>query len=134
MIPIRGKTVNENMKKVLVALRSGEYTQTIGALQNEGGYCCLGVMCLVYEKETGEAVRRLKPVRRLKHQVNDYILGGNLNPHKEVKEWVGLKTGMGSFDTTVSYRHSLTALNDNENYTFLQIADFIESEPKGLLV
>jgi len=27
------------------ALRSGEYPQTMGKLRDEGGYCCLGVLC-----------------------------------------------------------------------------------------
>ena len=50
--------MNDNMKKVLVALRSGLYEQTVEALQDETGFCCLGVMCEIWEKETGEKLVR----------------------------------------------------------------------------
>ena len=32
--------MNDNMKKVVKALRSGEYKQTKETLQDENGYCC----------------------------------------------------------------------------------------------
>jgi hypothetical protein len=34
----------ETLQKWLTALRSGEYKQATGALENGGGYCCLGVL------------------------------------------------------------------------------------------
>lgn len=43
----------ENLKKWIDALESEEYTQGSGALRNADGYCCLGVACDVYRKETG---------------------------------------------------------------------------------
>lgn len=42
-------------KKWLNALRSGDYKQTTGALQDEKGYCCLGVLCEI----TGNASNRV---------------------------------------------------------------------------
>jgi hypothetical protein len=120
--------INENMKKVLVALRSGEYKQTKEALQNSSGHCCLGVMCEVYEKETGDIIDR---------RTSGNIMGGNLSRHEKVQTWVGLLTSSG--DITIvspnSSKHiSLAHMNDSEGKTFSEIADFIESEPKGLLV
>ena len=50
--------MNDNMKTVLVALRSGEYEQGKNQLQSEYGYCCLGVMCDVFAKETGRALQK----------------------------------------------------------------------------
>ena len=43
----------ERVKKLVEALRSEEYTQTTGTLHNLDGYCCLGVACDVFLKETG---------------------------------------------------------------------------------
>ena len=37
--------VPEIKKRLIVALRSGDYKQTRGALCEDGGYCCLGVLC-----------------------------------------------------------------------------------------
>ena len=35
----------------IAALRSGEYTQGRGALKTgDGGYCCLGVLCIVLKR------------------------------------------------------------------------------------
>lgn len=33
------------------ALRSGKYKQATGALRNEDGFCCLGVLCDVYDSD-----------------------------------------------------------------------------------
>jgi hypothetical protein len=113
--------INENMKKVLVALRSGEYKQARGTLQNTGGFCCLGVMCDVYEKETGNGLERTP---------SGLLNGTNLRKHIDVKEWVGLQCNLGTSDNS----DSLAAINDRADSTFAYIADFIESEPQGLLV
>ncbi len=116
--------MNDNMKLVIKALRSGDYTKTTGALQNNRGSCCLGVMCAVFEKVTGNDVLRF---------TNGLIDGGNLTRHPQVKEWVGLMGPCGAFKNEHKGMWSLAGLNDN-GATFLQIADFIESEPEGLLV
>jgi hypothetical protein len=116
--------MNDNMRKVLVALRSGEYTQTKGTLQDEHGHCCLGVMCDVYQKDTGSSIE---------WRPNGYINGGNLSHHLSVQEWVGLSSPCGLFTGKHKDAVSLAGLNDNGS-TFTEIADFIESEPKGLLL
>jgi len=36
--------------KWIKALRSGRYRQTMDYLENEGAYCCLGVLCKVQRK------------------------------------------------------------------------------------
>lgn len=51
------KTLKEDVKeKWLAALRSEEYEQCTGRLRirDTNQYCCLGVLCDVYAKETGE--------------------------------------------------------------------------------
>jgi hypothetical protein len=114
--------MNDNMRKVLVALRSGEYKQTKEMLQDKNGYCCLGVMCAVFEKETGMTLR--------KKDDTGYIYGGDLSAHPHVREWVGLANESG----LTKARECLIDFNDAMNYPFSEIADFIESEPKGLLL
>jgi hypothetical protein len=113
--------MNDNMRKVLVALRSGEYKQARGTLQNTGGYCCLGVMCDVYEKETGNVLERTP---------SGFFNGGSLSSHGVVRNWVGLRGNLGTSDN----KAPLSEINDMSHSTFAHIADFIESEPQGLLV
>lgn len=44
--------MNKQIKKKWVdALRSGKYKQTKEFLKDETGYCCLGVLCVVYAEE-----------------------------------------------------------------------------------
>lgn len=112
--------LNENAKKWVKALRSGEYNQCTSQLQDHKGYCCLGVACAVYEKETGNEL----------YKENGQYNSGNLtDSYQEVKKWLGLNTSIGSYKGG-----NLAALNDIENYTFKQIADVIESEPEGLFL
>jgi hypothetical protein len=114
--------MNDNMKLVIKALRSGEYKQTKETLQDKDGYCCLGVMCAVYESVTGNFLRR--------DGFSGELYGGDLGDQKGVKDWVGLRNYIGESHSNLT----LAELNDDESYTFLQIADYIESEPQGLLV
>jgi hypothetical protein len=118
--------MNDNMKKVLKALRSGKYAQTQERLQDVHGYCCLGVMCAVFEKETG---RTLKRTILIDDDI-ERIEGEDLDAQDGVRRWVGLSDSEGGSTSNPS----LVQLNDSEGYTFLEIADFIESEPEGLLV
>ena len=46
--------MNADIKRQwIAALRSGEYQQTRGRLRNNGGYCCMGVLCDLHAKESG---------------------------------------------------------------------------------
>ena len=47
--------MNQQIKQLWVnALRSGEYKQATGRLRKNDGYCCLGVLCDLHSKTTGE--------------------------------------------------------------------------------
>lgn len=125
-------------KKWVAALRSGEYSQTDGALHKpaNNGFCCLGVACdisglgkwegdvygiLTYRPKTGK--------------------GSPTNLPGAVRDWLGLRTVSGQFKEADDdiyqgeelIKTSLVAKNDEEGYTFKEIADIIESEPKGLV-
>ena len=121
--------MNENAKKWVAALRSGDYDQGINCLQFEDHYCCLGVACKVYETETGVT---LKSEKRWPGSKKEKLIGEDLTPYRDVKEWLGLNTVSGTFDSRVQGANSLIDLNDGTGLTFSQIADVIESEPKGL--
>ena len=44
--------MDSNLKQKWVrALRSGKYTQATGALRTDDGFCCLGVLCDVYDSD-----------------------------------------------------------------------------------
>lgn len=106
-----------NRRKWTAALRSGEYRQCVAELIDENeAYCCLGVACDLAIKEgvLETSMEKLRPKVALPI---------------EVQEWLGLASCTGTYKGG-----SLIRANDTLNLTFPEIADIIESEPKGLVV
>lgn len=134
--------MNDNAKKWVEALRSGEFQQTTGKLVARSpdgveSHCCLGVACEVYRREFGgDALPKVpKSERRddigYKDSTNkrapDYVV--TLSLPDPVREWLGLADQSGRF--FADREMFLTNLNDRGD-SFAKIADVIESEPEGL--
>lgn len=98
------------------ALRSGKYSQIIGALHHGGGYCCWGVAC---ELAIQDGVPVIKESRYPHAWSYD---GGTAFPPAKVVEWLGLAGG------NIFIKH-LASENDRGR-PFSSIADIIE---KGLI-
>lgn len=116
--------MNDNAKKWVAALRSGEYSQTKRRLHDENGFCCLGVLCDVYQKEVGD-LDIFEDNGMFVYNKQELTL-----PSK-VLCWVGLNKENGRFINSEEKVDCLTQKNDN-GATFTEIADLIESEPEGL--
>lgn len=119
-------------QKWVAALRSGEYEQTEGVLRNGNGYCCLGVLCDLYSKETGVEWLDMGFGGFSIHDVDGAL------PHS-VRVWAHLADEFGAYvevetdeggATNPSYlaNPSLTELNDSWAYDFKMIADVIEQQ------
>ena len=120
----------EIKEKWIAALKSGEFEQATGKLRAEvgdrswdqnqceyvvretGGYCCLGVLQDVYQKETGnEAV----------HPWYSSF------PGHDVLDWAGFEDDEREEDAEEGTNiGTLTELNDDAGYSFSEVADFIE--------
>lgn len=124
----------ENRKLWVAALRSDEYTQGAGCLKTaDGNYCCLGVLC------------KIAGIQEVHPRNNTTLYDGNdtLAPQSAM-DFVGLRDSGGEFDNngTDIPQNSLWNLNDGFNtqeqgfvtYSFKDIADIIEQEPKGLFI
>lgn len=109
--------MNQQVKtQWLKALRSGEYQQARGRLWGYKGFCCLGVLCDIYVKESN-------------HQWEEDDFGG----HKifdesamlpiEVMTWAGLSEANPSISDRAN--NSLASINDRGS-SFEEIADLIE--------
>jgi hypothetical protein len=110
--------------KWVEALRSGEYKQTQKRLRDKVGYCCLGVLCDLHSKETGQEWE------------NECIYLGHAEIlPDEVVAWAGFnKVNLySSFGITPNGQGvqcdgmPLSQLND-EGQTFEQIAKVIEEK------
>ena len=124
--------MNENVKKLTTALRSGEYKQIKKQLCNEGGYCCLGVACEVFMQNGGKLDKKLTQYKAMSfaevetlYKEVTYNGMGTALP-EEVRKWLGFYTCVGRFGDEVE--QSLVYLNDNLNMDFNAIADVIEKE------
>jgi hypothetical protein len=112
--------------KWLEALRSGEYSQTKHVLKDDDGFCCLGVLCEVYDKEHGQnnwiAEERVD-APRYKHLDGSYALLPDV-----VMQWADLNSisPKVSFDTL--YNDTALANLNDRGYKFEQIADIIEEK------
>jgi len=115
------------------ALRSGEYTQGTGQLregseEEAGAYCCLGVLCTLYDKAMGGDCWEYDSggtATRYAHK------GEKNYPSCAVMDWAGLWDVVpdGGENTVRIGRDDigqLAILND-EGKSFEEIADLIES-------
>lgn len=136
--------MNENMKLLVAALRSGTYKQIDGRLSNRQGHCCLGIACEIYQAAIGDLVIKPDAHSSLSSTLYDdqrYAL-----PPK-VQNWLNVdanairvplneKSCEFLAKYTPSSGHISTALTVNDIYlsdlndwgfTFEQIAEVIEA-------
>jgi hypothetical protein len=117
----------EILREWLADMRSGKFKQGAGRLECNGLNCCLGVLCRTFD--------RLHPGEIIIEQFEPEISGdiemefdgcGGLLP-ESVRDAAGLTTASGN----ITSESDLAGMNDMGD-PFSQIADFIESRPKGL--
>lgn len=121
---MRKKITKKQAQQWADALRSGKYFQTEKVLQNEEGYCCLGVACDIFI-----------PRYDMQKDNNNYIWGytpkSQLNAPKwlrDINDDLYLKckdaSELQSFNDDGNIY--FTSLNDRMGYSFDEIADIIE--------
>lgn len=115
---------SELEQKVIEALHSGKYQQTIGTLRDEKGYCCLGVVCDIMDSAAWE-----------KDEDRHYFkfITPSSNPATgALPLWIQDKLkwdASGRLDfigRTDAQRMTLVICNDVCRLTFDQIADLIQ--------
>ena len=121
--------MHQHIKKLWVdALRSGKYQQGTGHLRHEGNYCCLGVLCDLYDRnQNGPG---------WDEDAETYLCNDAFLPRR-VAEWAGVIGGDESvavsrdeFNVAIpedGHRCYLTCLNDSGS-SFGEIADLIEQQ------
>jgi hypothetical protein len=110
--------LNEAEKKLIAALRSGEYKQTTRRLFDGSKYCCLGVACDISE------LARWNEKSMLDVTYYEYLREQDYLPER-VMEWLNWNNKEGML-TEVLRGIRLAELND-WGFTFNQIADIIEA-------
>jgi len=105
------KKDKQQIKQWVNALRSGKYKQSIGSLENQHGFCCLGVAC-----------KELIPTTEQK-LIDDYLVGYVPDYQPKAPAW--LKNI--AFDFYGKTGFHFETLNDHSDFTFEEISDLIEA-------
>lgn len=133
----------ERIRKLVEALRSGEYEQAHDRLRRDDRFCCLGVACDIYRKETGNGYWERDRSRIYPYQ---FIISGtgrgdgsDFGLPRAVQHWFGfdreepeveLSPVIDDEGLPVS-KLALSALNDGSNdvkaQNFDVIADILEA-------
>lgn len=125
--------MNKEIKEKWVkALRSGKFPQSTMALkrvtEKGEGYCCLGVLCEVFRKETGKG----EWVRSDMAERVDFLVEGHTETNflpRAVMEWAGLSMSDPELEPSSQYvvEGDMTAsmANDKVKLTFAEIADLV---------
>lgn len=115
--------------KWIEALRSGEYIQGKNKLHSQYGFCCLGVLCDIAEKEGLIAKVSYDSVGSDGGDFQYFLYGENTDEDflpTEVREWSGLEdTNPTVLEAGSEIR--LSQLNDNGE-SFEYIANLIEEQ------
>lgn len=113
----------EQFSKWIKALKSGRYKQTEGELQNECGYCCLGVACKVLIPKSKIELEEEEDIdgNTIKGK---YLSGAFPNEQTYAPKW--LKEINEDFAKKSENKQSLSVLNDEYHYTFKEIAEELE--------
>ena len=112
----------------LEALRSGKYDQTFSRLrrmeadEDPEGFCCLGVLCDIFRKETGCGEWT---------DEGAFVLGGEKEvgaPPWEVAQWAGFIYRQPFVEVDWE-EDSVEIAEENDRFTsFAEIADIIEEQ------
>ena len=107
----------------LNALRSDEFEQGTGVLRDDDNhYCCLGVLCELYSRHSGEVATWTKDNSWGQY---NFLDEGETLP-KEVRDWAGIESFSG--DVFVEEKDTCLALLNDAGYSFDEIADIIEEQ------
>lgn len=131
------------MKKWINALRSGKFKQGTGTLKQydskgNAQYCCLGVLCELYNQEMKKNKKKMLSETTWSND-SDFSygyckLGGKKEDlPKEVMKWAGIKDSIGKFydEGDLIGEPCLADMNDCGT-KFKTIADIIEEKYEQL--
>ena len=109
---LKTKKDMREFKKWIMALRSGEYKQTRGRLEDDLGFCCLGLACKI-----------LIPEKHLVLNHAEFIFGVYPARQTNAPKWLNEI----NVDFEVKTSTYLAELNDTKKFTFDEIADCLEA-------
>lgn len=118
--------LNKDQLAWLRTLESGKYRQTRGQLVNYGSYCCLGVACKLLGAKQKKRVFELNSNEYDCDLPDDYVAR------------LGLHDSEGALVNAIEVDGfvicTLIGLNDTAEWTFKQIAEYIQANKENVFV
>jgi len=118
--------------KWVEALRSGDYGQASGQLHDaqNGGFCCLGVLCKVMGAEFGPVVEDREEEGVTSHEYVPHIRGRVLGVDEELKastcRELGIPNQFELIKMNDGFGEDPEGLGYVRQHSFSEIADYIE--------
>jgi len=113
--------MNQRVKDLWIdALNSGSYSQTEAVLRDEYGYCCLGVLCDIYRKDTGDG--KWEEIEDCYNFIDKDDQEKEVLP-KSVRDWAEIQTP----DPKLLDNLTATEANDTFNMPFKDIAELLKT-------
>jgi hypothetical protein len=122
----------ELLERWITALRSGAYEQGRMSLRERSGerYCCLGVLCDVYNPELWQWHHNYGWVYHEDEGVrSDGVVSEGMTntlPPRYIRDELGLQNNVVYEGEHLILSHVLTQMNDFESRDFNEIADYLE--------
>jgi len=119
--------------KWLEALRNGDYEQGKGTLKKDDKFCCLGVLCDIYQKETGKG-EWLEQKNDEGHKYYCDFFKTDSGECKsdvlppDVIKWANVEGDNPIITDKNGNTNNLAHYNDSSDYDFKAIADIIEEQ------
>lgn len=126
------KMPKEMKQRWVEALHSGKYKQAQGALEKEGGYCCLGVLQMVVDGQVETYVRHDKWGNRHENPASMPSRKWCERNKIEHDGWQVVIDDVEDAYGNVDSYSDLPELNDESPLTFRDIAGVIEQQVEGV--
>lgn len=120
------KYINKNAQYWIQTLHDNEVGQCKGTLEDEHGFCCLGVGALCYQLKTGEELPE--------DDNGNYEYASLEGEFESVLSWLGLQDYCGRPSGELGLSgglEALSTLNDDDGYSFEQIAQVLLKHPEA---
>jgi hypothetical protein len=123
----------EVKRRWIAALRSGKYPQGQGCLRKDSGYCCMGVLCDLYDSNLWRSQKSFYSFQGERWYLSPYILfwSGLTANNPDVMVACQECDSAQPFECECvggMTKATLSKLNDEYRWSFDRIADIIEEQ------
>lgn len=128
-----GKNVHPNVKLLVEALESDQYSQSQELLRDDDGFCCLGVICDLTDPFGWSQLLTFAGQNQfLPHHIAEHWGMNSIRGHFKLSREDNLALDIPKMAFSDDLNTSLAQLNDSYGLTFREIAKVIRSHHRTI--